>query len=94
MLIIIMLILVAILILDKSVQEIITALNEIVTAEYIIDNDVTSTTIRGNINKNIVQVIADVEKYNDGNQHTLTIHLTDEFGNKWEEHANFSYTNE
>lgn len=66
---------------EKYVEEIVTATNRLVKAEYSIDNEkwIEDATA---INNNRANLIVNVEKYKDGQEHRIHTRLTDEYGNR------------
>ena len=66
---------------EKYVEQIVTAVNRLVKVEYMIDNGKWIEDANA-INNNRSNLIINVEKYKDGQEHKIRTRLTDEFGNR------------
>lgn len=73
---------------EKYVEQIVTAVNRLVKVEYMIDNGKWIEDANA-INNNRSNLIINVEKYKDGQEHKIRTRLTDEFGNR---SLTFDYT--
>lgn len=74
----------------NSIKEVVSTINKVKNVEYKIDNEnwIVDT---NSINGTMVQLIIDVEKYNDTKTHTVEIKITDEYGNVFEEDTSFKF---
>ena len=66
---------------EKYVEQIVIAVNRLVKVEYMIDNGKWIEDANA-INNNRSNLIINVEKYKDGQEHKIRTRLTDEFGNR------------